>query len=282
MMSFEAISSPGLTLRLKMSPDETLDASEIQPSRWVNFSLADIAAVRLAGLRSEYRLDEFFEIIGDPSDVVVIHGDCGRFQRLGAGLHAGHLTIMGNAGNECAAQLSGGRVEVFGDVGDRLGMAMKRGTVTIHGSAGDYALGPSIGSTRGMSGGDCYILGGIGDRAAERMRRGTLFVAGDAGDYGAVQMIAGTIIVLGKLGIHWAQGMRRGTLILGEEQPKAFDASLTSSRYFELSFLPLLWKHLKSQLNDATVRLPESRWAYRQVGDRANSGTGEVLTLHRH
>ncbi len=114
------------------------------------------------------------------------------------------------------------------------------------------------------------------------MRRGILFIQGCAGSYGAAQMIAGTMIVFGRLGKHWAQGMKRGSIIIAEPQPDSFDASLTSAREFELSFLPLLWKHLANHLGDSYLRLPQSRWAYRQIGDRANNGVGEVLTLHRH
>lgn len=271
-----------LTLRLKRELDSSLDGSSIQPNLIGLQSRADVAALRLTGERTAYRLDEIFEIIGDPSDQIVVHGDCRLIDRLGAGMKSGMMTVMGNVGDESGADLGGGRLEIFGNAGQRIGMGMRRGQLTVHGSVGDRACGPAVGSTKGMSGGDCCILGNAGHRAGERMRRGTLFIQGNAGDYGAAQMIAGTIIILGRIGKHWAQGMKRGSIIVSQEQPDSFDASLTSAREFELSFLPLLWKHLASHLSDPNLRLPQSRWAYRQIGDRANNGVGEVLTLHRH
>ncbi len=269
-------------LRLKTDLVDCIDGAVLQPSTLANRSRAEIASIPIESTGRVYRLSDFFELINDPSDHVVIHGDCRCVNRLGASMQSGQLSIMGNAGLECGAELVGGTLEVFGDAGDRLAMGMRHGQVIVHGSAGCNVSGPSVGATRGMRGGDCFVLGNVGDRPAERMRRGVLWIGGNAGDYGAAQMIAGTIVVMGQIGRHWAEGMRRGTIIVTHEQTESFAAQLTSAREFELSFLPLLWKHLQGILLERNQIVPNTRWANRQMGDRFNDGLGEVLTLTRH
>ncbi len=121
----------------------------IQPNLICLQSRSEVAGLRIATDRTSYRLDDLFEVMGDPSDRIIIHGDCSLVDRLGSRMKSGTLAVMGNAGDECGADLVGGRIEVFGNAGDRLGMGMRRGTLTVHGSAGDFACGPSIGSTKG-------------------------------------------------------------------------------------------------------------------------------------
>jgi formylmethanofuran dehydrogenase subunit C len=270
------------TLRLKSAVVDCVDGAVLQPSLLANKSRAEIASIPIEAAGRMYRVADFFELINDPSEHLVIHGDCRHIARLGAGMKAGQLSIMGHAGVECGAELAGGTLEVFGNAGDRLAIGMRRGQIVVHGSAGSDVAGPSVGATRGMQGGDCIILGNVGNRLAERMRRGVLWIGGNAGDYGAAQMIAGTLVVMGRIGHHWAEGMRRGTIILPHAQPDSFAAHLTSAREFELSFLPLLWKHLQSILSERNQAVPNTRWAKRQMGDRSNEGLGEVLTLTRH
>jgi formylmethanofuran dehydrogenase subunit C len=273
----------GFVLRLKTDLVDWVEGEVLQPNVLANQSRADIASLRLKSRAgTAYRIDDLFELINDPSEQIIVYGDCRFVDRIGAGMKAGKLTIMGDAGDECGAGMSGGILEVFGNAGDRLAIGMRRGQIVVHGSAGDNVAGPAVGATRGMQGGDCVILGDVGDRVAERMRRGVIWVGGSAGDYGATQMIAGTIVVMKKIGRHWASGMRRGTIVLTREQAVAFEAQLTSAREFELSFLPLLWKHLQGILVDANQTVPNTRWANRQMGDRSNDGLGEVLTLTRH
>jgi len=244
--------------------------------------LDEIGALKLPYNSGMIRLDEIFELIGDPSESLVIDGDCTNVTHLGMRLDKGSILVKGAAGNDFAHQMTGGRIEVLGDCGDRLATNMRNGLVVVHGSAGDCVAGPAVGQRRGMQGGDCIVLGNIGSRAAERMRRGMLFVGGDTGDFGAAQMIAGTVIVMGELGSEWAGGMKRGSIILSSPTEEDFAAELTPSREFELSFLPLLWRHLKSLVGENEVKIPSSRWATRRNGDRANQGLGEVLTLTRH
>jgi formylmethanofuran dehydrogenase subunit C len=244
-------------------------------------SRADIGAVAVTLGSQSVRLDQVFELSGDPSPNWIFDGDCSKLHGIGCDMDGGSILMRGNAGTGLATRMKSGRIEVVGNCGDFLATGMRNGTVVVHGSAGDHVGGPCVGQRKGMSGGDCIVLGNVGSRVAERMRRGTLFIGGNAGDYGATQMIAGTLVVMGEIGSEWAGGMRRGSIILSHPAPDAFAAELTAEREFELSFLPLIWRHLESLLGDSQIKLPSSRWARRQVGDRANRGLGEVLSLTR-
>jgi formylmethanofuran dehydrogenase subunit C len=126
------------------------------------------------------------------------------------------------------------------------------------------------------------------------MRRGTVWIAGDVGDHLAHRMVAGTILVQGRVSSQWGTGMRRGSLLFAREPVRESGASLSPGRRLELSFLPLIWKHLHTlqlQIRGTEVisakslwpllPLPSTRWVDRRVGDLAIGGKGEVLILQR-
>jgi formylmethanofuran dehydrogenase subunit C len=131
-------------------------------------------------------------------------------------------------------------------------------------------------------------------RACERMRRGTVCIAGRIDDHLAANMNAGTLLALGPVGSHWGVGMRRGSLLFSEEPDGPTRASWSSSRSLELSFLPLVWNHLRaiqqqiesisSMVNRSLWKklpIPSTRWVERRIGDLAVDGCGEVLLLQR-
>jgi formylmethanofuran dehydrogenase subunit C len=126
------------------------------------------------------------------------------------------------------------------------------------------------------------------------MRRGTVCIAGRVDDYLAANMNAGTVLALGPVAAQWGLGMRRGTLVFADEPAGITHASWSSGRSLELSFLPLVWNHLRAiQQQIETVSslvnrslwnklsIPRTRWVERRVGDLALDGRGEVLLLQR-
>lgn len=274
-------SPPRLTLRLRTSIVDKLDGSALNPASLSQLSRSDIAGLSLKSYHRHFRLGDLFEIIGDPSDDVAIFGDCSSIDAIGKGAKQGRLAVMGNVGDRFGEGLFGARLDAFGDAANYVGSGMRSGTLVVHGSIQDHGLGPTLGATRGMRGGTCLIRGNVGHRFGERLRRGVAFVGGNCLDYGAAQMIAGTIVVMGQIGERWAQGLRRGSIIVTQSQASSFAALLTQPREFELSFLPLLWNFLKRHFEDLGLSVPNTRWAARQIGDRANGGTGEILTLLR-
>jgi formylmethanofuran dehydrogenase subunit C len=275
-----------LVLRLKGNAIDAADGSWLQPSFFLSkggAGLSELVVELRDGSPSvrSVRLGELFEIEGNPSDHLVLEGDFSKWTGIGRNLREGRLTVRGSVGDCCGERMSGGLLEVTGNAGNFLAVGMRKGRIVVNGSAGDAVAGPMTGATRGMQGGECFVLGDVGERLGERMRRGLVLVGGSAGSFGANQMIAGTIVVCGAIGQSWAMGMRRGSIILFREPGRAFSAELTVSREFELSFLPLLWRHLSAALPNSGIRFPLSRWANRQVGDRANQGVGEILVLSR-
>jgi len=129
---------------------------------------------------------------------VRIVGDVRLAYRIGAGMIAGTIEILGDAGNDIGVGMSGGSIHVRGNAGDRVGAG-------------------SPGASRGMTGGEIVVDGSVGDDAGARMRRGLLFVGGDAGTTPARAIIAGTVFVRGRVGAEPALGSKRGTLVVSED-----------------------------------------------------------------
>lgn len=234
--------------------------------------------------------------------IVMARGNFSHALRMGTRLQHSCLIIDGNAGDGTGNQLNGGAIYVLGDAGNFVAEDMKRGTLCVFGNCGDRLAGPSSGRLKGMEGGDLLVYGSVGNRACERMRRGTVFVAGSIGAYACHQMVAGTVVCLGEVGASCCYGMRRGTLIARrlQEMVQSSDSvgvptpslqnMFTNPKPFELSFLPLLWKHLQSVESrvqcdlaqwgfqgQCRLEVPNTRWVHRMLGDLQVEGRGEIL-----
>ena len=290
---------------------DRLDVAPLLPSRLAAMSIDEVLNMKLEsfGSSKKFAVQELFELqwnSGQASAVenhqVVLRGDCSHLDRIGFEMDGGVILVEGSAGDQVGFGMRDGTIIVGGDCGDELCCAMRDGRVLVGGSAGHRVAGPSPGAKSGMRGGDCIVAGSCGDRAAERMRRGTLVIGGDCGDLGASFMIAGTVLLLGEIGEGWGCGMQRGSIIFTESaemDDSTFDAELTIAREFELSYLPILWKHVREAWNsqlalflgitsqddyaesvlDFTDKIPRGRWCRRQLGDRSYNGRGEVLQL---
>ena len=285
-----------------------IDGSSIRPDGFVGLSLEQINATVLSTESGKVTLSEVFELSLDQLSLepfLVIAGDCQTIEGLGTHMQNGTICILGNVGDNTGKSMSGGTLVVSGNARDHLGAGMTNGLVYVLGNCRHGLASPLAGKKSGMRGGDILVAGNVGDRACERMRRGTVFVGGDAGDYCAPQMIAGTLVVMGNLGSQWAGGMRRGSLILGRDFSTNPTASLSEAREFELSFLPLIWRHVEKLQNEAfailslamaqtlaapqrastevpsPIKIPRTRWVQRQIADLNCNGRGEVLVLRR-
>ena len=285
-----------------------IDGSSIRPDGFVGLSLEQINATVLSTESGKVTLSEVFELSLDQLSLepfLVIAGDCETIEGLGTHMQNGTICILGNVGDNTGKSMSGGTLVVSGNARDHLGAGMTNGLVYVLGNCRHGLASPLAGKKSGMRGGDILVAGNVGDRACERMRRGTVFVGGDAGDYCAPQMIAGTLVVMGNLGSQWAGGMRRGSLILGRDFSTNPTASLSEAREFELSFLPLIWRHVEKLQNEAfailslamaqtlaapqrastevpsPIKIPRTRWVQRQIADLNCNGRGEVLVLRR-
>lgn len=281
----------------------SIDASPISLDRLKELSATQIEKLVLTANIGSLRIDEIFEVDVDESCcdasrafVLILQGDLSSFDNLCSETTTGITILQGNAGHDFAVTQRGGAIYVEGSLGQRAFSDKRDGLCMIAGNVADRFGAPLPGKLQGVSGGDSILLGDVGDRACERMRRGTICVAGRIGSHLAHQWIAGTILALQPPGPFWGAQMRRGSLILCSDSNSDSAATLSPPRPLELSFLPILWKHLQSLLSEAESlaelsssfkercsqlkrRLPVGRHVLRSVGDLECDGQGEVLVL---
>jgi formylmethanofuran dehydrogenase subunit C len=289
-----------------------IDGSRLLPDLLGTLSVAELSCLQLNTDRGLVSLDQVFEVhsldsssINQDSSVLLLIGDCALVDGLATGMQQGTLCVLGSVGDFAGKGMKGGELVISSDARNHLASGLRDGFVFVGGNCGDQLASPLPGKRTGMRGGDVFVGGNAGVRACERLRRGTVFIGGNAGDYAASQLIAGTLVVLGEIGDHWGGGMRRGSLILGRDFAKSATASLSGPSDFELSFLPLIWRHVEqlqaraqAVLLDASgaqsrtcpgeamplpslLRIPHTRWVQRQIADLNYQGRGEVLVLRR-
>lgn len=263
-------------LTLRTRPAQRVDCAALTAQPLGSVSAGDFAALPLGVGNRTARVDELFEVAGTPGPELVIGGETGCLDRLGAGLTAGTLTVEGNAGDYLGLRMTGGRIEVRGRAGMFAAAAMNGGELRVDGDAGDFLAAALPGEHNGMAGGLVLVGGNAGARAGDRMRRGALLINGDAGDYLASRMVAGTIAVAGRVGRGAGTSMRRGTLLLSA-LPDGLPPTFNDCGTFPLTFLTLLaraWRGLPGPFG----RLPEGGLTVRRLmGDLANDGRGELL-----
>lgn len=263
-----------ITLRLKQVPNVPLEAEVITPDHMAGRSHQEICASVVFHGKRQRRLDEFFEIEGERSDQVVIHGDLARVRHVGRGMTCGSLTIHGDVGMHLGAHMKGGKIEAFGNAGDWVGAEMTGGEIVIHGAAGQQVGAAYRGSLMGMRGGLIVIDGGAGIEVGMRMRRGTIVIGGRVRDFAGLQMKGGTIILQQGAEIRTGAWMHRGTII--SLQPLQLMPTFAESGSFNPTFVSIYAKHLQQW----GVTLPhhaESGCYTRYAGDRAVPGKGEIL-----
>ncbi len=298
-----------LLTRNRRPCQERLDGSNLLPESLIGLSIEQIRCWPLAADGSGGLVGDRFDVsqVDGAEDELTIVGDCSHLSRIGMKMTRGTLNVVGDAGDLVGADNRGGTIRILGNAGGQVGQSQRSGLIYVTGDCGPLLAGPSPGAKSGMRGGDILVLGSIGERSCERLRRGTVFVGGDVGPNACANMIAGTLVCIGKIGDQWGGGMRRGSIVLSQVAESPTAASLSSSHSFELSFLPLLWKHLDHLLSHTQLRcidllrsietagaasqhayvapraveIPMTRWVDRAIGDLNYQGKGEVLTLRR-
>ncbi len=267
----------GLVLTLRAPPKQRVDLSSLTPDKLQGVDAAAIANLSLQCGNRPVAVGELFTVTsGDPDDLRLI-GDCGRFDRIGAEMTRGTITVEGNAGAYLGHAMRGGRIHVRGNAGIGAAQELRGGEITIDGNAGDFLGGARPGEMKGMSGGLVIVRGDAGDRVGDRMRRGAIIVEGSIGSYAASRMIAGTILALGPaIGPYPGFAMKRGSLILLGRPDRELPSFADCGRH-DLSFLRLLLRALKGRsprLDELSIRTP---LVQRLAGDQSVGGKGEIL-----
>lgn len=262
-----------ITLRLKELPHIPLEAEYLTPDHVAALSNAEVRALPLIMGKRQKRVDDFFDVEGDGSEEIEIHGDAGRIKWIGKSMKRGRITIHGNAGMHLGAYMRGGSIDVMGNASDWIGAEMRGGTIHIRGNAGGQIGSAYRGSLSGMNNGTILIGGSAGIEVGMRMRRGIIAVGGPVRDFAGLQMKGGTIILMGGAEIRTGAWMVRGTII--SLKPLRLMPTFSYACDYNPSFVRMYARHLAKL--GITIPCGAGGVYQRYTGDSAVPGKGELL-----
>ena len=133
--------------------------------------------------------------------------DAEHLHGLAAGLKAGEVTILGNAGDYLGVLNDGATIHVTGNVGNYLADNMTHGTVIIEGNAGRGAAPYCYGGT-------VVVHGNAGDFTAVMNKGATVIIGGDVGNEVATYMLAGDLVIVGNAGKNLGNYLIRGNIYI--------------------------------------------------------------------
>jgi formylmethanofuran dehydrogenase subunit C len=256
-------------------PAQRVDLSALTPQRLAGLTLKEINALALPCGKARLNVADVFTVQGEDATNIFIKGAVSRFDRIGAAMSGGVLTVEGDAGAYLGQGMTGGLMIAKGSVGIFAGAQMRGGAIDVSGDAGDF-LGAAVpGEMQGLAGGQVRVRGNAGHRAGDRMRRGAILIEGWVGDYAGSRMLAGTVVALKGCGAHPGYGMRRGTLIFPALSP--VPATFNGGDKQTFGVLTLLFRSLQ-KLGGGFAQLPtEPVSVQRYLGDRSGDGRGEII-----
>jgi formylmethanofuran dehydrogenase subunit C len=246
-----------LTLTLRTQPPARVLAAPLIPERLRGRSASAVAALDLRCGGETVAVGDLFEVsgAGDEKGELVLDGDLGRFDGIGARMSCGEIEVRGDVGAWAGAEMSGGVLRILGDAGARLGAAYP-------------------GARVGMTGGEIVVTGDAGEEAGAGMRRGLIAVGGQTGSGAGLRMLAGTVIALGGIGAEAGLGNKRGSLVSGRAvEPLPSYAFATRYRPPALGLQLRRTRELGLPVDDVLLRGLWARWS----GDRTELARGEIL-----
>ena len=263
-----------LVFMLREAPAQRLDLAPLAPDRLVGLSQSRIAAIQLQTTRDRVLAGDVFKIrMGDPMQTR-FEGGSERFDRIGAGMRQGDVSVDGDVGTQAGRLMRGGRLAIAGNAGPWAASGMTDGSLTISGDAGDRLGGPLAGETIGMRGGVVIVRGNAGARAGDRMRRGMIIVEGKADSHTGSRMIAGTIVVRGRAGRLPGYLMSRGTIVTVEGSD-GLSPTFVDSGVHDLLATALMARYIQTYSPGVAAMLRRP-WR-RLLGDMAVIGKGEIF-----
>lgn len=194
----------------------TVEAEVIRPDAFAGLSKEEIETLQVWQGPRELPLSDFFEVEVQAGETaadtkIIIDGDVSRVKRIGQGMKAGKIEILGNVGMHLGAEMAGGSIFVQGSADSWAGMEMKGGLLQIAGSAGDHVGSAYRGSWRGMTGGQIQIEGNARSQLGGGLVGGSITVAGNVENFCGVRQSGGLILVKGNavrgLGAEMAGGI---------------------------------------------------------------------------
>jgi formylmethanofuran dehydrogenase subunit C len=265
-----------LTLTLREQPAVPLETDGLAPDRLATCRRGEVEALAVWHGNRRAQVGDFFAVSGSAGEELRVEGDLRRVKFLGAGMTAGRLTVVGDAGMHTGAGMRGGELVVAGAVGDFAGVGMRGGRLVVEGSAGHHLGGHQPGERAGMRGGEILVYGDAGEQVGAGLRRGLIAVAGRVGDAAGLRMLAGTIVALGGFGARPGAAMRRGTIVAMSHVTLLPTFGFACS--YRPPFLRLYLRHLRAlglPLTDEQIEGRYARWS----GDGLELRRGEILML---
>ena len=263
-----------IILRLKEQPTVPLEAEVLSPDTFADLSNDEIRSKIVYHGKRQCRLDDFFDVEGEHSDDLELHGNLHRVRWIGRGMSRGRITVHGSVGMHLGAYMKGGEIEVHGSASDWIGAEMKNGLIRVHGNGGGQIGAGYRGSLKGMRGGTIIVDGSAGLEVGMRMRRGTIVIGGPAKDFTGLQMKGGTIVLLSGAEIRTGAWMMRGTII------SLVPLQLLPTFSYACQYAPDFLKVYSRQLKQLGVNLPcdSGSGTYELYsGDASVPGKGEIL-----
>jgi formylmethanofuran dehydrogenase subunit C len=267
-----------LTLTLKTALTVPLEAEVLSPDALAPLSHDAIGALPVMLGKRQHRLDEHFDIEGDGSEEIELHGDLSKVKWVGREMTRGRMRVVGHAGMHLGAYMRGGSIEVTGNATDWVGGEMAGGFIHIRGSAGGQLGSAYRGSPSGMSGGTILVEGSAGIELGMRMKRGLIAVRGPVRDFAGLQMKGGTIVLMSGAEQRTGAWMQRGTII--SLQPLKLMPTFAEACLYTPSFLGVYAKHLGAL--GFSLPLGGTGGYRRHIGDSSVPGKGEILVWQPH
>jgi formylmethanofuran dehydrogenase subunit C len=263
-----------LVFTLRDAPAQRLDLAPLTPDRLVGLSESKVAAIQLQTTRERVLAGDVFKIRMGDATQIHFEGGSERFDRIGARMSQGEVSVDGDVGIQTGRLMLGGRLAIAGNAGPWAASGMTGGTLTIAGHAGDRLGGPLAGETLGMRGGVVVVRGNTGTRAGDRMRRGIIIIEGKADSHAGSRMIAGTIIVRGRTGRLPGYLMNRGTIVTVDGSD-GLSPTFADSGVHDLLATALMARYVQTY-SPGVAALLRRPWR-RLLGDMAVIGKGEIF-----
>jgi formylmethanofuran dehydrogenase subunit C len=263
-----------ITFQLKRQPTVPLEAEVLTPDTVADLSNDEIRSLIVYHGKRQLPLGEFFDVEGERSEKLVIHGALHKVRWIGRAMSKGSITIHGNAGMHLGAYMAGGRIEVHGHATDWIGAEMKNGFIHIHGNVGGQVGAAYRGSLLGMRDGTIIVDGFAGLEVGMRMKGGIIIIGGVAKDFTGLQMKGGTIVLMSGAEIRTGAWMNRGTII--SMKPLQMMPTFDLANEKDPTFL----SDYANQMKEYGIHLPSdaadgSFQTY--TGDLSVSDKGEIL-----
>jgi formylmethanofuran dehydrogenase subunit C len=264
-----------ITFHLKRQPTVPLEAEVLSPDKLVDLSNDEIRSLTVYHGKRQLPLGEFFDVVGECSHDLIIHGALDKVRWIGRAMSKGSIAIHGNVGMHLGAYMAGGRIEVYGNASDWIGAEMKNGFIHIRGNAGGQVGAAYRGSLGGMKDGTIIVEGSAGLEVGMRMRGGTIVICGPAKDFTGLQMKGGTIVLMNGAEIRTGAWMNRGTII-SMKPLQMMPTFITAVAERDATFL----SDLAVKLKEFGIDLPHlaADGSFRiYSGDLSVSDKGEIL-----